>query len=257
MAKTYTRKNWAGFPSKTTPLSSDNLNHMDKGIDDLDTKVSNMESMVSALGADMTDAKSDIVQLNDSLGDLQFRIEDGKPQWKPESAGADSWAFFSSGLNKYCFEQYAYDDVLNVEFLNTLLKNAPSTKCNLYHNYVFTTPPQTSSAHSDSILIKGLKNVESLTFVIGAQTNSTSFWYPTSTKLQYSFDDTNWTDICAVNQTNVTTERQAEGTFVNSNHNDSLYIRSEIILSSSRQDAGMPINARLNWFYVQYSNLPG
>lgn len=33
----------------------------------------------------------------ESLNAFQFRTQDGKPQWKLESQGADSWAFFSSG----------------------------------------------------------------------------------------------------------------------------------------------------------------
>ena len=37
MAKRYTRVNWQNSPSTVTPISAENLNKMDKGIDDVDS----------------------------------------------------------------------------------------------------------------------------------------------------------------------------------------------------------------------------
>ena len=39
----YSKVGWENLPQKTTPLSADNLNHMDKGIAELDTRVTTLE----------------------------------------------------------------------------------------------------------------------------------------------------------------------------------------------------------------------
>lgn len=44
MAKLYSRINWVDYPSVTTPMNATNLNKMDKGIDDLDTKVNSLDT---------------------------------------------------------------------------------------------------------------------------------------------------------------------------------------------------------------------
>ena len=38
MGKYYSRINWQNSPSKTTPISAENLNKMDKAIEDLDNE---------------------------------------------------------------------------------------------------------------------------------------------------------------------------------------------------------------------------
>ena len=44
MAKRYARVNWQNSPSTTTPLNADNLNKMDKGIDDLDNAIEELNN---------------------------------------------------------------------------------------------------------------------------------------------------------------------------------------------------------------------
>lgn len=46
MAKRYIRLNWQDRPSVVTPISAANLNKMDKGIDDIDTALSNLEASI-------------------------------------------------------------------------------------------------------------------------------------------------------------------------------------------------------------------
>lgn len=94
--KQYERVNWAAYPSKTTPISADNLNRMDKGIDDVDTKTTNLETRQDNYEAEMTNVKSNILKLSDSLSGMEFTVIDGKPMWKNESAGADTFAPFKS-----------------------------------------------------------------------------------------------------------------------------------------------------------------
>lgn len=43
MAKVYERINWEDLPSKNTPINAENLNKMDKAIDDLDDKIVELE----------------------------------------------------------------------------------------------------------------------------------------------------------------------------------------------------------------------
>ena len=46
MAKRYIRINWQNRPSVATPISATNLNKMDKGIDDIDTALNNLENSI-------------------------------------------------------------------------------------------------------------------------------------------------------------------------------------------------------------------
>ena len=39
----YTKVGWKNLPQQTTPLSAENLNHMDKGIADFDGRVTTLE----------------------------------------------------------------------------------------------------------------------------------------------------------------------------------------------------------------------
>lgn len=46
MAKRYARLNWQNKPSVATPINATNLNKMDKGIDDIDTALNNLENSI-------------------------------------------------------------------------------------------------------------------------------------------------------------------------------------------------------------------
>lgn len=46
MAKRYIRLNWQNAPSVATPINAANLNKMDKGIDDIDTALNNLENSI-------------------------------------------------------------------------------------------------------------------------------------------------------------------------------------------------------------------
>lgn len=68
--KQYERVNWAAYPNKSTPMTAENLNRMDKGIDNLDTRTTNLENRQDNYESDMTDVKSDVLELTDSLSGL-------------------------------------------------------------------------------------------------------------------------------------------------------------------------------------------
>ena len=44
MAKLYSRINWVDYPSTTTPMNATNMNKMDKGLDDVDTRVDSLNA---------------------------------------------------------------------------------------------------------------------------------------------------------------------------------------------------------------------
>ena len=46
MAKVYERINWEDLPSKNTPINAENLNKMDKAINDLDNKIEEMGGLI-------------------------------------------------------------------------------------------------------------------------------------------------------------------------------------------------------------------
>ena len=97
--KQYERVNWAAYPNKSTPITAENLNRMDKGIDNLDTRTTNLENRQDNYESDMTDVKSDVLELTDSLSDIDVRYnpETDKPEWKER--GADTYRPFPSGVD--------------------------------------------------------------------------------------------------------------------------------------------------------------
>ena len=106
MAKRYSRVNWAGYPAKTTPISADNLNKMDKGINDLDDAVVAMENNVTNQGKQVTKNQEDIGALNESLtasDSLTFRFAtDGAGNYGYLKAD-DSFVPFKSGTEQFSF----------------------------------------------------------------------------------------------------------------------------------------------------------
>ena len=65
MAKRYIRINWQNAPSTATPRNAENLNKMDKGIDDLDNAVDALETSVSQLN----DNLAALITPNTYIGD--------------------------------------------------------------------------------------------------------------------------------------------------------------------------------------------
>lgn len=62
--KSYTRKNWAPYPSTTTPITAENLNVMDKGIDDIDDRVVSVLNRLDADESNITSLGNDVAALN-------------------------------------------------------------------------------------------------------------------------------------------------------------------------------------------------
>jgi hypothetical protein len=89
-SKAYTRKNWAAYPSKTTPITAANLNVMDKGIDDIDDRVVSVlnrldtdESNITSQGSAIAALGNDVAALNVwttpvscAVGDTTVTIQD-------------------------------------------------------------------------------------------------------------------------------------------------------------------------------------
>lgn len=83
MAKRYARLNWQNKPSVATPINATNLNKMDKGIDDIDTALNNLEnSIVGQIVNDPTKINNaavnyslaqQITQLNNNLAVNEYK----------------------------------------------------------------------------------------------------------------------------------------------------------------------------------------
>lgn len=160
--KSYTRVNWAGYPSKTTPLSADNLNHMDEGIDNVDTKVTNLESRQDNYDASMTDVKGDILDINDSLNNFSFGFtDDGKPGYRTGGASTEIIPFSSLDtlqaikVNPDTNTEYEFSDDYNNVIVFASIGNKLCPKMAL--NSVSVTPTFQSitnnDAHSECIFI--------------------------------------------------------------------------------------------------------
>lgn len=88
--KGYTEVNWAGWPSKTTPMSAENFGHMDEGIDMLDDRVVAIlnrldadESNITSQGSAIASLENDVAALNVwttpvscAVGDTTVTIQD-------------------------------------------------------------------------------------------------------------------------------------------------------------------------------------
>lgn len=118
MAKRYARLNWQNKPSVATPINATNLNKMDKGIDDIDTALNNLEnSIVGQIVNDPTKINNaavnyslaqQITQLNNNLVNLLFN----QPLESVSSDYTD-----------------ANDLPAGIVFSGTKLTNQPNTHC--------------------------------------------------------------------------------------------------------------------------------
>ena len=70
----YTRINWENTPSKATPLTADNLNHMDEGIERATDGVTAVEEALKTATSDLTTVKSEVETARGSSSSLNARL---------------------------------------------------------------------------------------------------------------------------------------------------------------------------------------
>lgn len=70
----YTRINWENTPSTATPLTADNLNHMDEGIERATDGVTAVEEALKTATADLTTVKSEVETARGSSSSLNARL---------------------------------------------------------------------------------------------------------------------------------------------------------------------------------------
>ena len=70
----YTRMNWENTPSTATPLTADNLNHMDEGIERATDGVTAVEKALKNATADLTTVKSEVETARGSSSNLNARL---------------------------------------------------------------------------------------------------------------------------------------------------------------------------------------
>lgn len=71
----YTRMNWENTPSTATPLTADNLNHMDEGIERATDGVTAVEEALKTATADLTTVKSEVETARGSSSSLNARLD--------------------------------------------------------------------------------------------------------------------------------------------------------------------------------------
>lgn len=70
----YTRMNWENTPSTATPLTADNLNHMDEGIERVTDGVTAVEEALKTTTADLATVKSEVETARGSSSSLNARL---------------------------------------------------------------------------------------------------------------------------------------------------------------------------------------
>ena len=70
----YTRMNWENTPSTATPLTADNLNHMDEGIERATDGVTAVEEALKTATVDLTTIKSEVETARGSSSSLNARL---------------------------------------------------------------------------------------------------------------------------------------------------------------------------------------
>lgn len=81
----YTRVNWENLPSKNTPVNADNLNKMDEGIANIDTKInSKQDKLIAGTGIEIT-GKNIINNIQGNYSTEEVKIgtwTNGKPVYR-------------------------------------------------------------------------------------------------------------------------------------------------------------------------------
>jgi len=70
-SKDYNRVNWAAFPSLSTPLTANNLNKMDEGIDNLDNRVVGLLNRMDTAETNISSQGSSITSLSNAVNGLK------------------------------------------------------------------------------------------------------------------------------------------------------------------------------------------
>lgn len=70
----YTRINWENTPSTATPLTADNLNHMDEGIEQATDGVTAVEEALKTATAELATVKSEVETARGSSSSLNARL---------------------------------------------------------------------------------------------------------------------------------------------------------------------------------------
>ena len=74
-SKIYNRVNWAAFPSLSTPLTANNLNKMDEGIDNLDNRVVGLLNRMDTAETNISNQGSSITSLQNTVSGLMYYTE--------------------------------------------------------------------------------------------------------------------------------------------------------------------------------------
>lgn len=70
-SKVYSRVNWAAFPSQSTPLTANNFNKMDKGIDDIDDRTVGLLNRMDTAETNISSQGSSITSLSNAVNGLK------------------------------------------------------------------------------------------------------------------------------------------------------------------------------------------
>jgi len=70
MAKRYTRINWQNSPNVATPLSAENLNKMDKGIDDCDNAIEVLTNQIATLNNNLDNLSNKLGRVNQVIAHM-------------------------------------------------------------------------------------------------------------------------------------------------------------------------------------------
>jgi len=69
----YIKQTWVNLPNQTTPISAERLNHMEDGIEGVDTGKENLSNKVTSISSSSTDEQYPSAKL---LYDIKTAIED-------------------------------------------------------------------------------------------------------------------------------------------------------------------------------------
>lgn len=92
MAKVYERINWEDLPSKNTPINAENLNKMDKAIDDLDDKIVELEE---------SSGDGDYLEKENPVGTGSFSMNRNASNEVGDYSTAVGYNCTASGKNSY------------------------------------------------------------------------------------------------------------------------------------------------------------
>ena len=151
----YERVNWENLPSTNTPVNADNLNKMDEGIANIDTKINaKQDKLIAGTGIEITDKNTiNNIQGNYSSNEQVIGKWDNKPLYRKY--------FFISALPNNTYRDYNVS-VNNLEYVKKLSGMA-------YTNTDFIPIPDVSA---DSFIRLGAFGKSTSSIVLRIQTAS-------------------------------------------------------------------------------------